>query len=98
MKYIGQTGPIFKARFKEHIQDTRTNRHNSKFAQHILDIGHTYNMMNQTMKMLHIEKKRHRLNTLERFELTKKALQFNDTHTDTHNRIFDALIRTYLHT
>jgi hypothetical protein len=42
VKYIGQTGCTFKARFKEHIQDIRTNRHNSKFAQHILDTGHAY--------------------------------------------------------
>jgi hypothetical protein len=40
MKYIAQTGRTFKARFKEHIQDIRTNRHNSKFEQHILDTGH----------------------------------------------------------
>jgi hypothetical protein len=54
MKYIGQTGRTFKARFKEHIQDIRTNRHNSKFAQHILDTGCAYNTMDQTMKILHI--------------------------------------------
>jgi hypothetical protein len=81
MKYIGQTGRTFKARFKEHIQDKRTNRHNSNYAQHILDTGHAYNTMDQTMKILHIEKKGHKLNTVERFEkytLTNKALQLKE--------------------
>jgi hypothetical protein len=101
MKYIGQTGRTFKARFNEHIHDIRTNRHNSKFAKHILDTGHAYNMMDQTMKILHIEEKGHRLITLERFEiykLTKKALQLSDSHTETHNPIFDAIIKIYPHT
>jgi hypothetical protein len=101
MKYIGQTGHTFKARFKEHIQDIRTNKSNSKFAQHILDTGHTYNTIDQTMKILHIEKKGHKLNTLERFEifnLTTKAVQLNDTHTVMHNPIFDVLIKTYPYT
>jgi GTPase SAR1 family protein len=77
MKYIGQTRHTFRACFKEHIQDIRTNRHNSKYAQHILDKGHAYNTMDQTMRILHIEKKGHKLNTFERYEiykLTKKAL------------------------
>jgi hypothetical protein len=62
-------------------------------------------MMDQTIKMLRIEKKGHRFNTLERFEiykLTKKALQFNDKHTEIHNPIFDPLIKNmyliYKHT
>jgi hypothetical protein len=50
------------------------------------------------MKTLHIEKKGHKLNTLERFKiynLTTKAVQLNDTHTVTHNAIFDVLIKTH---
>jgi hypothetical protein len=101
IKYIGQTGRTSKARFKEHIQDIRTNKSNTKFAQHILNIEHTYNTIDQTMKILNIKKKGHKLNTLERFEiynLTTKAVQLNDTHTVTHNPIFDVLIKTYPHT
>jgi hypothetical protein len=62
MKYIGQTGHThtFKARFKEHIQDIRTNRHNSKYVQHILDTGHAYNKLDQTMRILNIEKEGHK--------------------------------------
>jgi hypothetical protein len=53
--------------------------------------------MNQIMKILHIEKKGPKLNTLERFHLykmTKKGLQMNDTFRDIHNPIFDILIKT----
>jgi hypothetical protein len=56
--------------------------------------------VDQSMKILHIEKKEHKLNTLERFEIynpTKKSGQLNDTHTVTHNPIFDILIKTYPH-
>jgi hypothetical protein len=85
----------FKAHYKEHLQAIRTNKHNSGFAQHILDTGHIYDSINQTMEVLHVEKKEQKLNTLERFHiynLTKKALQMNDMHTETNNPIFDTLI------
>jgi hypothetical protein len=50
------------------------------------------------MKILHIEKKGPKLNTLERFhiyDMTKRGLQMNDTFTDIHNHIFDILIKTH---
>jgi hypothetical protein len=89
----------FKVRYREHINAIRTNKQNSKFAQHILETGHTYNMMDQTMEVLHIEKKGHKLNTLERlyiYDLTKKGLQMNDTFTDMHNPIFHIQIKNTL--
>jgi hypothetical protein len=94
MKYVGQTRRTFIARFKEHIQEISNNRHRSKFVRYVLDAGHAYNTINQTMDVLHIESKGKKLNTLERFEiykLTKNALQLNDTHTVTHNPIFDVI-------
>jgi hypothetical protein len=54
--------------------------------------------MDQIMKILHIEKKLPKLNTLERFHIykeTKGVLQMNDTFTEAHNPIFDVLIKTY---
>jgi hypothetical protein len=76
-----------------------TNKQNSKFAQHILETEHTYNTMDQTLEVLHIEKEGPKLNTLERlyiYHLTKKGLQMNDSFTDTHNPIFDILIKNTL--
>jgi hypothetical protein len=57
--------------------------------------------MDKIMKILHIEKKRPKLNTLERYhiyEMTKRGLQMNDTFTDMHNPIFDVLIKTHTQT
>jgi hypothetical protein len=92
-----KTGRTFKVRYREHINAIWTNKQNSKFTQHILENGHTYNTMDQTMEVLHIEKKGPKFNILERlyiYDLTK-GLQMNDTFTDTHNPIFDILIKRH---
>jgi hypothetical protein len=85
-------------RYKEHIQAIKRDKQNSKYAQHILDMGHTYSTMDQILEILHKEKKGQSLNTLERAHicnLGKHRLQTNDTFTDTHNPIFDQIIKTY---
>jgi hypothetical protein len=64
----------------------------------MLETGHTCSTIDQTMEIRHMEKKGPKLNTLERFyiyDLTKKGLQMNDIFTDTHNPIFDILIKTH---
>jgi hypothetical protein len=66
LKDIGQTGRAFKVRYREHINAVRTNKPNSKFVQHVLETGYVYDKMDQTMKILHIEKKGQKINTLER--------------------------------
>jgi hypothetical protein len=52
---------------REHKNAIRTNKQNSKFAQHILETRHNYDTIDQIMKILHIEKIGPKLNTLERF-------------------------------
>jgi hypothetical protein len=77
LKYIGQTGRTFKTRFKEHVRNIK-NGQNSKFAQHIVDTTHEYQTIDQTMKILHVEKEGRALDTYERFhicEITKQNLQ-----------------------
>jgi hypothetical protein len=49
LKYVGQTGRRFKVRFKEHIQAIKGNIDASMFAQHILNTGHVYGCMEDTM-------------------------------------------------
>jgi hypothetical protein len=97
LKYIGQTGRTFRVRYREHLNAIRINKQNSKFAQHILETGHDYDTIDQSMKVLHTEKKGPKLNKLQRFNiyhLTKRGLQMKDTFTDTHNPIFDILNKT----
>jgi TPP-dependent indolepyruvate ferredoxin oxidoreductase alpha subunit len=73
LKYIGQTGRTFRDRYKEHINAIRFNKPHSKFALHILNTGHSYNTIEETLKVLHVEK-RLKLNTLERlYDLTKRS-------------------------
>jgi hypothetical protein len=98
LKYIGQTGRTFRDRYKEHINAIRFNKQHSKFALHILNTGHSYNTIDQTLKVLHVEKKGLKLNTLERFyiyDLTKRGLQLNDTFTDIYNPIFNILVKAH---
>jgi hypothetical protein len=97
LKYIGQTGRNFKTRYKEHIHAIHTNK-TSKYAQHILETGHTYGTIEDTLNILHCEKKGPLLNTLEQFHihrLTKDRSQLNDTYTDTYNHIFDLITTHY---
>jgi hypothetical protein len=42
LKYIRQTGGTFRPRYKEHVYAIRTNRPSSKYAEHMLDEGHTW--------------------------------------------------------
>jgi hypothetical protein len=42
LKYIGQSGPTFRTRYKEHIREIKTYGQKSKYAQHILDTTHEY--------------------------------------------------------
>jgi hypothetical protein len=51
-KYIGQTGRKFKTRYKEHIQTTRNNGPDTGYSRHILDTGHTYGSIENTITLL----------------------------------------------
>jgi hypothetical protein len=49
--YIGQTGRNLRARYKEHLRNTKNNKDESAFAQHILNTGHKYGPMEQIKEM-----------------------------------------------
>jgi hypothetical protein len=91
-KYIGQMGQTFQTRYREHTQAIRNNYGNSGYSSHILNTGHTYGSITDTMKVVKVEKGKH-LNTLEKFHIYKisKGLQMDDTHIDTFNQIFEAI-------
>jgi hypothetical protein len=69
--YVGQTGRKFKTRYKEHIQSIRANNANTKYAQHILDMQHTYGPIADTMDLPHNEKNGRLMNTWEQFYIHK---------------------------
>jgi hypothetical protein len=102
LKYIGQTGRTFKTRYKEHIQAIRNNNGNSGYSKHILNTGHTYGSVTDTMKALKTQSKGRHLNTVERYyiyiyiyiyiyKIKKNGIQMNDACIDTHNPIFEII-------
>jgi hypothetical protein len=98
LKYIGQTGRNFRTRYKEHIHAIHSNKTTSKYAQHILDTQHAYGNIEDTLDILHIEKKGPLMNTLKRFhiyKLSQENMQLSDTYTDIHNPIFNLITNYY---
>jgi hypothetical protein len=95
LKYVGQTGRTFNTRYKEYIHDIRSN---TGYANHILNTGHTYRTITDTMEIMKTERKGRYLNTLERYyiyEISKDNLHMNHTNIDINNPIFKALYRIY---
>jgi hypothetical protein len=93
-KYIGQTGRTFYTRYKEHIEAIRSNNGNSGYSYHILNTGHAYGTITDTMDIVRTAKKGKHLNTLERYHiyrLSREKLHMNDTYIDTRNAIFETL-------
>jgi hypothetical protein len=94
LKYIGQTGRTFHDRYKEHVRAIRNNNNNSGYSNHILNTGHAYGTINDTMNIIKTAKKGRHLNTLERYhiyKLSREELHMNDTYIDTYNPIFEIL-------
>jgi hypothetical protein len=98
LQYIGQTGRSFKTRYKEHIRAIQYNKkENSTYAQHIIDTGHTYGTIQNTMEILHTTQKGKYMNCLEKFHIYcahKDKKQMNEILFDTHNPVFD-IIHSY---
>jgi hypothetical protein len=68
MKYIGQTGRPFNTRYKIHIRDIK-NSSKSGYSNYVLNTGHSYGNITDTMEIIKIETKGKHLNTLERYHI-----------------------------
>jgi hypothetical protein len=91
LRYIGQTGRTFKVRYKKHIQAIRNNNVNSGYSNNILNTGHTYGTINDTMDFIRNGRKGRHLNTLEKYhiyKISKTNIQLNDTYNETQNPLF----------
>jgi hypothetical protein len=94
MKYIGQTGRPFNTRYKIHIRDIKNNSSKSGYSNHILNTGHLYGNITDTMEIIKIERKGEHLNTLERYhvyKISKEGIHMNDMHNETYNPIFEVI-------
>jgi hypothetical protein len=57
LKYIGRTGRTFHTRYKKHIQAISNNNSNSEYSSHILNTGHTYGTVTNTLGITRTHKK-----------------------------------------
>jgi hypothetical protein len=67
--YIGQTGRLFKTRYKEHLRKIESSGENSKFALHIQNTGHKCMNMEETLEVLHFQHKGRMMNMLEGYHM-----------------------------
>jgi hypothetical protein len=96
LQYIGQTGRSFNTRYKEHIRAIRYNKETSGYAKHILNSGHSYGSIEDTLDIIKIETKGKHLDTLEKFHifcLVKQNKHLNDSNIETHNPIFNVIYK-----
>jgi hypothetical protein len=63
----------FHIRFRQHCRDYKYANNNSKFAQHVLEEGHSIGPLADVMDVLHVAKKGRMLNTLERFYIYRET-------------------------
>jgi hypothetical protein len=54
MKYVGQTRRTFNTRYKEYIYNIKSNNSNTGYSKHVLDTGHVYGTMEETMDVVRI--------------------------------------------
>jgi hypothetical protein len=69
LKYIGHMGRTFQTRYREHTQAMRNNSSNSGYSSHIVNTGHAYGSITNTVKVIKTEKKGKHLNTLKKFHI-----------------------------
>jgi hypothetical protein len=94
--YTGQTGQNLITRYKEHTGNTRFNKAESAFAQHILDKGHQYRPMEQIMEFIEYARKGNIMNIKEnyyiyKFKQVKELIeeQWSTKDNDNQNSMFD---------
>jgi hypothetical protein len=100
-KYIGQTGRSFQVRFREHKHDYKYMCYKSKFAQHLLEEGHSFDTMENITEIIQYARKGRMMDAHEKFhiyDITRKGVQINDRLMILRNPIFDAVLRNRQHT
>jgi hypothetical protein len=90
-----QAGRTFRIRYKEHTKAIRNNNGNLGYSNHILNTGHAYGSITNTMKVIETEKKGKHVNTLEKYhivyKISKARLHMNDTYIDIYDPIFKVI-------
>jgi hypothetical protein len=93
LKYIGQIGRTFSVRYKEHIHAIRSNSSNSRFSNHVLNTGHTYGTITDTVDVIRTGRKGRHLNTLEKYHIYK--ISRKNLHIEVHNPVLQTVHELY---
>jgi hypothetical protein len=106
LKYVGQTGRTFNTRYEEHIHNIRSNNSNTGYSNHILNTGHTYGTMQDTMETITLRRKGKYLNTLEKYHIYKVSkaahtrcdLLYNRSYYKLEMKSYRHVVRYFRHT
>jgi hypothetical protein len=82
MRCMDYTLKYIQTRHKEHIQAIRNKNSNSGYSNNILNKGHAYGNITDTMKVIKIVKKGKHLNTSDKYhiyKISKAGLHTTDT-------------------
>jgi len=89
-------GREYRIRFNEHKRAFHHNPQQSKFPLHLTEHKHSFGHTNNTMQIIHLQKKGRHLNTIERFHIYKEAQKDNHLNDDLTvtptNKISDTII------
>jgi sRNA-binding regulator protein Hfq len=96
MKYTGQTGRSFNARFREHLRDFKNGYGKSRFAQHLLENRHAIGPMNDIMDTIYFTNKGRLMDAVESFYIFREIKlnnEINDRLTVKHIIILETIVR-----
>jgi hypothetical protein len=76
-RYIRQTSRPFRVRFQEHFRDYKYGNNKYKFAQHLLENGHSVGSMENTMVVTYKTSEGRMMDTLEKFCIYREKKRNN---------------------
>jgi hypothetical protein len=91
LKYVGQAGHMLYTRRKAHIEAVRNNNGNSGYSNHMLNTGHAFGSITDTMKVVKLKKKKNTPEKYHIYKMSKNGLQMNDANIEVYNPISEAL-------
>jgi hypothetical protein len=94
IKIIEHTGRIFSSRYEEHRQVMINKNGNSECSNHLLNTGHTYSSITNSMDFVGTRERGNHVKSLGKYHinfLRKDNLNTIETYIDTYNIIFEAL-------
>jgi hypothetical protein len=91
IKYIGQIGRPFNTRYKKHRRNIKNNNSKSGYSNHILNTGHSYGNITDTMEIIKIGRKGKHIKRYHIYKMSKEGIHMNDMHDKTYNLIFEVI-------